>query len=68
MKTTVMRMALAAALAVCGLGTTGCLTMKEPEGGRTHAHRARAGRPSPQHRHKLPPPRPADETPPAESR
>ncbi len=57
---TMMRMALLAALAVGGL--TGCMTVKEGNAGRTHAHRARAGRPSPQHRHKLPP-RPAQAEP-----
>lgn len=57
---TLMRMALVAALAAGGL--TGCMTVKEARAGRTHAHRARAGRPSPQHRHKLPP-RPAEAAP-----
>lgn len=57
---TMMRMALMAALAVGGL--TGCMTVKEGNAGRTHAHRARAGRPSPQHHHKLPP-RPAQAEP-----
>lgn len=62
---TMMRMALLAALAVGGL--TGCMTVKEGNAGRTHAHRARAGRPSPQHHHKLPP-RPAQmESAPVES-
>lgn len=57
---TMMRMALLAALAVGGL--TGCMTVKEGNAGRTHAHRARAGRPSPQLHHKLPP-RPAQAAP-----
>lgn len=62
---TMMCMALMAALAVGGL--TGCMTVKEGNAGRTHAHRARAGRPNPQHHHKLPP-RPAQtESAPVES-
>lgn len=54
---TMLRMVLVAALAAGGL--TGCMTVKETRAGRTHAHRARAGRQSPQHHHKLPP-RPAE--------
>ncbi len=62
---TMMRMVLVAALATGGL--TGCVTVKEGRAGRTHAHRARAGRPGPQLHHKLPP-RPAQaETAPVES-
>ncbi len=59
---TMLRVALAAALAAGGL--TGCMTVKEGRAGRTHAHRARAGRPGPQRHHRLPPrPAPSEAAP-----